>query len=240
MSTVDPIRDLLIIEKELREKDKQLLQPFRRGKIPKGVPFSYDTFKAVADVLYEGLEKGVNARQTMEAKGYGSGSPEWEMIDQMRLLSAKPALIVANVSEDFVQGGDPNKVDLEKNHVERLRLWMAKERPTARLVTLSAPIEFDLATMKDAAAREEFMGAFGMSEETLGVNQVVANCFQLLSLQTFYTQGKQEVRAWPYPRGWTVKQCAGQIHSDFVKVYSFSFGLFSFPTGIHQSRPLEF
>ncbi len=118
-------------------------------------------------------------------------------------LTLKPMMYIANVSEDGFENNE---------YLERLREYAAKEKSI--VVPVSAAIEADLAVMEDED-RKEFMESMGLEEP--GLNRVIRAGYQLLGLQTFFTAGVKEVRAWTVKVGATAPQAAGKIHSDFER-----------------------
>lgn len=118
-------------------------------------------------------------------------------------LTLKPMMYIANVSEDGFENNP---------YLDALREYAAKENSI--VVPVSASIEADLATMEDED-RKEFMESMGLEEP--GLNRVIRAGYQLLGLQTFFTAGVKEVRAWTVKVGATAPQAAGKIHSDFER-----------------------
>ena len=206
---VDPVRDAKIIEKELVQRDMQLLQGLRRGKLPKGVPWDPRSYAQLAEKVANAL----TASGSVRALQLTPGSAEAEMLSHFRLLSTKPVLFVANVDEAGMHDG---------NQYTRALQQYVDARGDASMVTVCASVESDLATMTDEAAREELCAMYGIdleSDQGSGVQRIVRSAFQLLRLQHFFTVGTKEVRAWPYRAGLTAKQCSGKIHSDFPDLF---------------------
>ena len=118
-------------------------------------------------------------------------------------LTLKPMMYIANVSEDGFENNP---------YLDELRAFAEKEKSI--VVPVSAAIEADLASM-EPEDRQEFMESMGLTEP--GLNRVIRAGYQLLGLQTFFTAGPKEVRAWTVPVGATAPQAAGKIHSDFER-----------------------
>ena len=122
----------------------------------------------------------------------------------LQLLTALPALYVCNVDEASADAG---------NSFSELVAVRAK-RDNAKMVVISAQIESEIA-MLDAAERTEFLETLGLSEP--GLNRLIREAYALLGLQTYFTVGPKEARAWTIHAGDTAPQAAGVIHGDFEK-----------------------
>ena len=122
---------------------------------------------------------------------------------QLFLLTAKPVMYVANVDESGLGGNE---------YVERVRALAAGEG--AGVVVVCAAIEAEIAQL-DAEDKQEFLADLGLDEP--GLNRVIRAGYELLGLQTFFTAGPKEVRAWTVRRGATAPQAAGEIHTDFER-----------------------
>jgi GTP-binding protein YchF len=130
---------------------------------------------------------------------------EEPLLQEMQLLTAKPILYVCNVDEASVVSGN--------DHVERVKAVALEEG--AGVLVLGAAIEADIAELEDAEERELFLGDLGLEEP--GVAKLIREAYALLDLQTYFTAGVKEVRAWTIRRGYTAPQAAGVIHTDFEK-----------------------
>ena len=128
---------------------------------------------------------------------------EAELVRPLHLLTAKPTLYIANVAED---GFEQNPL------VDELREIAAKEG--ADVVVISAAIEADISLL-EAAEKAEFLADLGLSEP--GLDRVINAGYKLLGLQTYFTAGEKEVRAWTVRQGATAPQAAGVIHTDFER-----------------------
>lgn len=128
-----------------------------------------------------------------------------ELNHEMRFLTAKPVIFVANVNEDDLG-------ETDNPYVETVRAVAAEQN--AHVVKICAKLEEDMAGLTDAE-RQEFLEAAGASES--GLDKVVRHGFELLHLITFFTMNEEEVRAWPLRKGSTAPQAAGEIHTDFEK-----------------------
>ncbi len=201
--SVDPIRDKEVIDTELQLKDLETIEN-RLLKVTKQAKTGGDKLaKQTYDVLMkykEALEQGQNARSvTFETKD------DIKIAHDLYLLTSKPVLYVCNVDEASAVSGN--------KYVEQVREVVAKE--DADILVVAAKIESEIAELETYEEREMFLGEIGLEES--GVARLIKAAYQLLGLETYFTAGVQEVRAWTYPRGAKAPQCAGVIHSDFEK-----------------------
>jgi GTP-binding protein YchF len=149
--------------------------------------------------LVEHLEQGKSARG-LELEEF-----EEPLMTEMQLLTSKPILYVCNVDEASVVNGNA--------HVDRVRTVAAEEG--AGVLVLGAAIEADIAELDDPEEREMFLTDLGLEEP--GVAKLIRSAYALLDLQTYFTAGEKEVRAWTIRRGFTAPEAAGVIHTDFQK-----------------------
>ncbi|MFL6681076.1 MAG: DUF933 domain-containing protein, partial [Burkholderiaceae bacterium] len=128
---------------------------------------------------------------------------EQPIVKSLFLITAKPAMFVGNVSDNGFENNP---------YLDRLREFAAKQK--SPVVAICAKTEAELADM-DAADAEMFLAEMGQTEP--GLNRLIRAAFTLLGLQTYFTAGVKEVRAWTVPVGATAPQAAGVIHTDFEK-----------------------
>ena len=199
---VDPIRDIEIIEVELILSDLEVIEN-RFNKIGKKAALSKDKEvqkeAAILTKLKETLEKNIPIRRielTEEEKLY---------IKPFNLLTSKPIIYVANVSEDDLLVGD-------NRYIESVREYAKKDN--AEVVTICAKVESDLSEM-NTEEKNEFLKELGVSES--GIDKLIKASYTLLGLKTFFTAGEDECRAWTFKNGMKAPQCAGIIHTDFQK-----------------------
>jgi len=126
------------------------------------------------------------------------------VLKELQLLTAKPVLYVANVDEEDLAGENP--------HVQTLRSRAAEE--AGAVVPVCARLEAELAEL-DEAEQHEMLESLGLAEPALAV--LARAAYQLLGLQSFFTAGEKEIRAWTIPLGATAPQAAGVIHTDFER-----------------------
>ncbi|MEG0819555.1 MAG: redox-regulated ATPase YchF, partial [Brevundimonas sp.] len=197
---IDPISDLEIIETELMLADLESLER-RRVQVEKrakgGDKESQLTLKLI-DAALEKLRDGKPARLAEVSK---EDKKAWDML---QLLTALPALYVANVEEASADKG---------NELSDLVAKRAAE-DNANSVVISAQIESEIAVLDDEEQRE-FLETLGLEEP--GLNRLIREAYKLLGLQTYFTVGPKEARAWTIPVGATAPQAAGVIHTDFEK-----------------------
>ncbi|CAG35511.1 redox-regulated ATPase YchF [Desulfotalea psychrophila] len=197
--SVDPVRDREVITMELVLSDLDTVE--KRLKRTQSQAKSGDkAFKAQAvclERLYDILDGGKVAR-VYEAQS----ELEEKLLAEMCLLTTKPVLYVANVSEDDVLEGN--------EHVRALQAAVAEE--DASVVMIAGSIEQELSQL-DAEEQAEFLNDMGM--ETSGLSRLVKAGYELLGLQTYFTVGVKETRAWTIPVGAKAPEAAGKIHTDF-------------------------
>lgn len=201
--TVDPVRDKEIIDTELQIKDLETVES-RLAKTLKAAQTGGDkTARLQADVLLkykEALQKGLPARSvTLDTPD------ERRFARELFLLTNKPVLYVCNVDEASAATGNA--------YVEAVRQAIKDEG--AELMVVAAQTESEIAELDTPEERAEFLEEIGLTES--GVSRLIRMAYHLLDLQTFFTAGADEVRAWTFPRGAKAPQCAGVIHSDFEK-----------------------
>lgn len=199
--TVDPLRDKDIIDIELQLKDLEAVSKAvdkakkltKSGK--KDDVLAYETLVK----LSEFIESGRNARE-FPADDFQTG-----IISEIQLLTNKPVLYVCNVDENSVKNGNP--------WIEKIEAMAKSEN--AETIVLAAQIEADINELETFEERQIFLEELGLEEP--GVNRLIRTAYTLLDLQTYFTAGVKEVRAWTIGKGWTAPQAAGVIHTDFEK-----------------------
>lgn len=199
--TVDPIRDKEIIDTELQFKDLELLEKKleKMKKLTKGG--NKEAMKHVETVqgIIDHISKGENART------HDIAAEEWAVVEELGLLTLKPVLYVCNVDEDGLPDGN--------EFVDRVREAIKDE--DAGLIVVCAAFESELTTLDDLADRLEFLETVGLKEPGLYV--LIRAAYELLKLETYFTAGVKEVRAWTIHSGTKAPQAAGVIHTDFEK-----------------------
>lgn len=200
---VDPIDDIEIINLELILADLETInrrfdrvQKLARQK-DKEALLEYDALVK----LKEGLEE-----QELPARALSFTEEESKIVKGLHLLTSKPILYVANVSEDDVAGAEDNE------HVQRVKEYAAKE--DAEVIVVCAKIEEEISEL-EADEKEMFLEELGIVES--GLDKLIKASYHLLGLGTYFTAGEKEVRAWTFKKGMTAPEAAGIIHTDFEK-----------------------
>ena len=199
---VDPVRDKEIIDIELQLKDLETIEA-RIAKVQRAAKSGDKDAKRDFDFISrikEALEQGQSARTIVPAN-----EEEEKLSQDLQLLTGKPVLYVCNVDESAVVNGNA--------HVERVREAVKNER--AEIIVLGAAIEADIAELETYEERQMFLQDLGLAEP--GVAKLIRAAYTLLNLQTYFTAGVKEVRAWTIHKGDTAPQAAGVIHTDFEK-----------------------
>ena len=203
MGPVDPLRDHDVITSELALSDLAVVER-RLEKTRKSAKAGDKEAQAelvVLERVMQELDAGRGARAA------GEGTDTIRFLRQLGLLTAKPILYAANVSEDDLAAGGGK-------WVEALRQAVQTHHEEAELVPFSAKLEAELAELSPPE-RREFLETAGVKEQ--GLDRLIHAGYHLLGLQTFFTVGENEVRAWTMGRGETAYDAAGEIHSDFQR-----------------------
>ena len=200
---VDPLADIDTINLELILADLESINK-RYARVEKIARTQKDKDAVlelkVLDKIKPTLEAGKSARTVAFEED------ELKVVKSLFLLTTKPVLYVANVSEDEV--GDPESI----TYVKQIREFAATEN--ADTVVISARVEEEIAELDDDE-KAEFLEAIGLSES--GIDKLTQVAYRLLGLGTYFTAGEKEVRAWTFKRGIKAPGAAGIIHSDFEK-----------------------
>ena len=196
---VDPISDIEVIGTELALADLATVEKAHAREMKKARSGDKEAQKLIA--LYDKLLPHLN--EAKPVRSLGLSAEDKALLAPLCLMTVKPAMYVANVAED---GFDNNP------HLERLRALAGAEG--APVVELCAAIEAEIATLDDAD-KVDFLESMGLDES--GLNRLIRAAYDLLGLQTYFTAGVKEVRAWTIHKGDTAPQAAGVIHTDFER-----------------------
>ena len=196
---VSPIDDIEVIQTELALADMGTVEKAIHRENKKARSGDKDAAKLVA--LLERLMPHLNEGQPVRTLGLDAD--EMFLIRELHLITAKPAMYVANVSDT---GFTDNPL------LDQLTEFANKQN--APIVAICAAIESEIAEMDDAD-KVDFLNDMGMDEP--GLDRLIRAAFKLLGLQTYFTAGVKEVRAWTVPIGATAPQAAGVIHTDFER-----------------------
>jgi GTP-binding protein YchF len=198
---VNPVNDKEVIDTELQLKDLETVEKAMGSIMRRAKAGDKDGVKLLDlyTQLKSHLESGKNARALeIEAE-------KWELLADLHLLTVKPVMYVCNVDEASVKTGNAF-VEAVKNAVKD---------ENAEVLMLGAGIEADINELESYEERQMFLEDLGLDEP--GVAKLIRAAYSLLNLQTYFTAGVKEVRAWTIEKGMTAPQAAGVIHSDFEK-----------------------
>lgn len=200
--TIDPVRDKETIDIELQLKDLETVES-RIAKVEKQArtgndPEAKRMFRILSKYK-EVLMEGKSARTIVVDPADAAA------VKSLELLTNKPILYVCNVDEPAVIKGNA--------HVEALKEAIKDEK--AEMLMIAAATEADIAELDDYEERQMFLDDLGLEEA--GVSKLIKSAYKLLQLETYFTAGEKEVRAWTYKKGSKAPQAAGVIHSDFEK-----------------------
>ncbi len=202
--SVDPIRDAEIVETELMIADLESLEK-RYDQVQKKAKTGDKESvlrEAVMRPVIEALKAGKPARTAAPAPTEKDACKEYKML---QLLTSKPVLYVCNVDEDSAASG---------NKFSEM-VFKKAEAEGASAVIISAEIESEVAQLESDEEKKEFLESLGL-EET-GLAKIIRAGYALLGLETYFTAGPKEVRAWTFLKGSKAPVCAGIIHSDFER-----------------------
>ncbi len=200
-ASVDPIRDKETIDFELQLKDLESVEK-RLEKVNRAAKTGNKEAvleQATLLRLKEVLESGASVRSM------SFNEKEQVLVDEFQMLTAKPVLYVCNVDEASAKDGNA--------YVSRVREAVKDEG--AEIIVLAVATESDIAELEDYEERQIFLEDIGLEEP--GAARLIRSAYKLLNLQTYFTVGVKEVRAWTVFIGATAPQAAGVIHTDFEK-----------------------
>jgi hypothetical protein len=199
---VNPVSDKEVIDLELQLKDLDTVEK-RLQKVEKLAKTGDKDAKRAHDILSqyrEVLLQGKSARSVKLEK-----VDDIEFANDLYLLTNKPVMYICNVDEASAKSGNA--------HVEAVRASIADEN--AEILIITAAMEAEIAQLETYEDKVAFLSEIGLEEP--GVNKLIKKAYHLLNLQTYFTAGVKEVRAWTITTGMKAPQAAGVIHSDFEK-----------------------
>ena len=200
--SVDPIRDVEVINLELIFADMDQVDR-RLSRLAKQAKSGDKEAKAEQAVL-EKIKAGFE--EELPVRALDLDKDDLEAVKHLQLLTLKPILYVANVGEDDLMAGEDNE------HVQALKAYA--DREGAKVIKVCAKIEEEISQLEDEE-KTMFLEDLGIEES--GLDQLIRAAYDLLGLETYFTAGVQEVRAWTFIKGMSAPQCAGIIHSDFER-----------------------
>ena len=199
--SIDPIRDKETIDIELQLKDLETVDK-RLEKVNRAAKTG-DKEAQKEQALLQRFKTALEAGNS--ARAVELNEDETEFIKGFQLLTAKPILYVCNVDEASAKSGNA--------YVEKVKDLVKDEN--AEVLVLAVATEADIAELEDYDERQLFLEDIGLEEP--GVSRLIQTAYKLLDLQTYFTAGVKEVRAWTIQIGATAPQAAGVIHTDFEK-----------------------
>ena len=200
-TSIDPVRDKETIDIELQLKDLETVQK-RLERVKRTAKTGNKEAQAELVVLLkveETLLKGISIR------AINFNEKEQEFVTSLQFITAKPVLYVCNVDENSAVTGNA--------YVDKVNEAVKDEN--AEVIVLAVGTEADITELEDYEERQLFLEDIGLEEA--GVSRLIRSAYTLLNLQTYFTAGVKEVRAWTIPIGATGPQAAGVIHTDFEK-----------------------
>lgn len=200
--SVNPVRDKEIIDTELQLKDlesvdakiKKFEKQAKTGSDKEAVK-TYNTLLKVKATL----ESGKSARAANLEEN------ELPYVEDLHLLTIKPVMYVCNVDEASAKSGN--------KYVEQVKEAVKDEN--AEILVITAQMESEIAALETYEEKQMFLQEMGLDEP--GVNKLIKSAYKLLNLQTYFTAGVKEVRAWTITKGMKAPEAAGVIHTDFTK-----------------------
>jgi GTP-binding protein YchF len=199
--SIDPVRDKEIIDIELQLKDLESIEK-------KITSISRIIKSGDKDALKENelaLKIKAALEQSVSVRALDFSDEEKEIVRQFNLITSKPVMYVCNVDESSVINGN--------QYVNQVKEAVADEN--AEVLVIGAKIEADITELETYDERQMFLDELNLDEP--GVNRLIRSAYDLLNLETYFTAGEKEVRAWTIKKGMTAPQAAGVIHTDFEK-----------------------
>ena len=199
--SIDPVRDKEIIDIELQLKDLESIEK-------KITSISRIIKSGDKDALKENelaLKIKAALEQSVSVRALDFSDEEKEIVRQFNLITSKPVMYVCNVDEASVINGN--------QYVNQVKEAVADEN--AQVLVIGAKIEADITELETYDERQMFLDELNLDEP--GVNRLIRSAYDLLNLETYFTAGEKEVRAWTIKKGMTAPQAAGVIHTDFEK-----------------------
>jgi ribosome-binding ATPase len=200
-ATIDPVRDMETIELELQIKDLESVEK-KIQKLEKAVKIGDKDAKKGLEVLqqYKNHFESFQSARTIDIT-----EADKKYVSDLFLLSDKPIIYVCNVDEASAAGGNQYSEKVLNGLVDQ----------NAEILVIAAAAEAEIAQLEDPEDRRAFLTDVGLTEP--GINKLIRAAYHLLNLQTFFTVGPKEIRAWTIKKGMTAPLAAGVIHSDLER-----------------------
>jgi GTP-binding protein YchF len=199
--SIDPVRDIELVEFELQVKDLETLQK-KFEKVKKMLKTGDKAYQKEHDALERMI---AHLEELQSIRSLELNDEEKRLVRELSLLTATPVLYVCNVDEDSATGGNDYVKSVEEFLVDQ----------DAKMLVVAGSLEAEVAELEDEDDRKAFLEDAGLTEPS--VNKVVRAAYDLLQLDTFFTIGEKENRAWTIKKGATAPEAAGAIHSDLQK-----------------------
>ena len=199
--SVDPVRDKEIIDIELQLKDLESIE--KKISSLSRIIKSGDKVAVKENELAHKIQDALEQSQSVRTIDFSD--EEYVIVRQFNLITSKPVMYVCNVDEASVINGNA--------YVDQVKAAVAAEN--AEVLVIGAKIEADITELETYDERKMFLDELSLEEP--GVNRLIVSAYNLLNLETYFTAGEKEVRAWTIKKGMTAPQAAGVIHTDFEK-----------------------
>ena len=201
--TIDPINDIETIEYELALADLETVLKRRDAllKLAKSTDKQVRDRAAILEPVLKELE--ITLQDGRGARTLSLSAEQLDAIYDMHLITMKKQLFCCNVDENALLGGN--------EYVEKVKAYAGADD----VVTICGKIESEIAALESIEERREFLNDMGLEES--GLDRLIHTGYHLLDLQTYFTAGEKEIRAWTFGKGWKAPQAAGVIHTDFER-----------------------
>ncbi len=200
--TIDPIRDIETINLELAIADLDIINN-RLEKVSKKARTTKDKDTIIEVEALEKAKKALEENKPLRQIEFSK--EEKKVLKSYSFLTIKPIIYLANIEEDELEKED-------NNYVKQVKEYAKKEG--SQVVSLCAKVEEALSELEEDD-KKEMLEALGLNES--GLDKLITATYDILGLATYFTVGKDEVRAWTFKKGMNAKECAGIIHTDFEK-----------------------
>ncbi|WP_372916989.1 redox-regulated ATPase YchF [Salegentibacter sp.] len=200
--SIDPIRDKETIDMELQLKDLETAEK-KLEKVKRAARTGNKEAQKEEAALLK-VKQGLEAGKSIRAITFTDDERK-DFIKPLQFITDKPVMYVCNVDEGSAVSGN--------EHVERVKEAVKEE--DAEVLVLAVGTEADITELDDYEERQMFLQDIGLDEA--GAAKLIRGAYKLLNLETYFTAGVKEVRAWTFPKGATAPQAAGVIHTDFEK-----------------------
>lgn len=199
--TIDPVRDKETIDFELQVKDLESIEK-RMQKWERAAKTGDKKAKVAMEVL---TKCKLHLEELQSLRTLELSADDFQYINELSLLTLKPVMYVCNVDDESAVNGN--------SYVDRFKEALKDEN--AEILTIAGKIESEIAELEDKDDQQTFLEDLGLLEP--GVNKLIRSAYDMLNLQTFFTAGPKEIKAWTIRKGMTAPEAAGVIHSDLQR-----------------------